>query len=159
MHLCYSAYIIIFTFYSFSFFHKFLNLFPFRWYILHTFMDTFQGCYKDGTEPGTRDCRWCVSAYFIFRLTLFVLFSQSDHVIFLALSILAIVLYSTLLATVQPFKPSVAYYNEVYIIFSLYSPSQQLWSASRCLCHLSMFPFSPYLQLSLVHFHSAMHLP
>ena len=81
--------IIVFTLYSFQFFQKFLNVFPFRWYILHTFVDSFQGCYKDGTEPGTRDCRWCVSAYFIFRLSLFLLYSQSDHVIFLALSTLA----------------------------------------------------------------------
>jgi hypothetical protein len=48
-------------------FQKILNLFPVRWYILHTFVDSFQGCYKDGTEPGTRDCRWPFSfshAYF-----------------------------------------------------------------------------------------------
>ena len=46
------------AFYPFSFFQRFLNLFSVRWYILHTFMDAFQGCYKDGTEPGTRDCQW-----------------------------------------------------------------------------------------------------
>ena len=55
--------------YSFTFFQRFLNLFPGRWCIfIHTFMDSFQGCYKDGTEPGTRDCRWFSSVYFFFRL-------------------------------------------------------------------------------------------
>ena len=51
--------------YPFTFFQRFLNLFPVRWYILHTFMDAFQGNYKNGTQPGTRDCRWFSSLYFI----------------------------------------------------------------------------------------------
>ena len=54
--------------YPFRWFQKLLNLFPFRWYILHTFMDTFQGCYKNETEPGTRDCRWFASIYFLLHL-------------------------------------------------------------------------------------------
>ncbi len=55
--------------YPFRCFQKYLNLLPFRWYILHTFMDTFHGCYKDGTEPGTHDCRWFVSVPFLVRFT------------------------------------------------------------------------------------------
>ena len=55
--------------YPFGFFQRFLNLFPVRWCIfIHTFMDAFQGCYKDGTEPGTRDCRWFSSVYFFCSL-------------------------------------------------------------------------------------------
>ena len=42
--------------YPFAFFQKFLDCIPVRWHILHTFMDAFQGVYKDGTEPDTRDC-------------------------------------------------------------------------------------------------------
>ena len=38
--------------YPFRCFQKFLNLFPIRWYILHTFVDSFYGSYKDGTQPG-----------------------------------------------------------------------------------------------------------
>ncbi len=30
-----------------------LNLFPVRWYVLHTFVDSLQGFYKNGIEPGT----------------------------------------------------------------------------------------------------------
>ena len=41
--------ITILALYSFTFFQKFLNCIPVRWYILHTFMDSFTGCYKDGT--------------------------------------------------------------------------------------------------------------
>ena len=109
--------IVIFTLYSFKFFQTFLNICTFRWHILHTFVDSFQGCYKDGTEPGTRDYRWFVSVYFIYRLSLLFLISQSDHVVFLSLSTLTIILYSTLLAALQPFKQTVAHYNEIYVIF------------------------------------------
>ena len=48
---------LILTLYPFQFFHKFLSLFPLRWHFLHAFVDSFQGCYKDSTEPGTVDCR------------------------------------------------------------------------------------------------------
>ena len=44
--------------YPFKFFHNFLSLFPINWHFLHAFVDSFQGCYKDGTEPGILDCRW-----------------------------------------------------------------------------------------------------
>ena len=48
---------VLLTVYPFRWFQKLLNLFPIRWYILHTFVDSLQGAYTDGTEPGTRDCR------------------------------------------------------------------------------------------------------
>ena len=38
-----------------------------QWHILHIFMDTFQGWYKDGTE-GTCDFRWVSTLYFFFRI-------------------------------------------------------------------------------------------
>ena len=46
---------ILFILYPFQFFQKFLSFFPFNWHFLHAFVDSFQGCYKDGTEPGTFD--------------------------------------------------------------------------------------------------------
>ena len=42
--------VLLLTLYPFRWFQKLL---PGHWYILHTFMDSFQGCYKDGMEPGT----------------------------------------------------------------------------------------------------------
>jgi hypothetical protein len=64
--------ITILALYPFAFFQKFLNLFPVRWYVLHTFVDAFQGCYKDGTEPGTRDFRWFSAVYLSFRCVAFL---------------------------------------------------------------------------------------
>ena len=47
--------ILLFLFYQFMWFQKLLNHLPLRLYVLHTFMDLLQGCYKNGTQPGTRD--------------------------------------------------------------------------------------------------------
>ena len=64
--------VLILILYPFRWFQKILNVLPVRWHVLHTFMDSFQGCYKDGTEPGTRDCRWFASVFFIVRSAGFV---------------------------------------------------------------------------------------
>ena len=48
---------VIIIVYPFKVCQRCFNVLPFRSQILlHTFMDSFQGCYKDGTEIGTQDC-------------------------------------------------------------------------------------------------------
>lgn len=49
--------VLILTLHPFSWYQKLLSLVPIRWQFLHTFVDAFQGCYKDGTESGSCDCR------------------------------------------------------------------------------------------------------
>ncbi len=65
--------IVILALYPFKIFQHFLNLFSFRRHRLDTLMDSFQGCYKNGTEPGTRDCRWFLSVFFILHFLIFVI--------------------------------------------------------------------------------------
>ena len=47
---------LIFVIYPCQLFQKCLFAFPLNWYVLHALVDSFQGCYKDGTEPGTFNC-------------------------------------------------------------------------------------------------------
>ena len=49
--------ILLLLLYPMKWFQRCLNLFKLSHFALHTFVDSFAGCYKDGTEPGTRDCR------------------------------------------------------------------------------------------------------
>ena len=58
---------IVLTFYQASFFQKCLTRCKMNSQALRTFVETFQGCYKDGTNS-TRDCRYFAGLYFIFRL-------------------------------------------------------------------------------------------
>ena len=55
---------LLLCFYPCSCFQKFLNCSRLSHQALHTFMDAFQGCYKNGTD-GTRDCRWFSGVYFV----------------------------------------------------------------------------------------------
>ena len=90
--------------YPFHWFQKFLNLFPVRWYILHTFMDSFQGCYKDGTQQGTRDYRWFASIFFLARLLMLLegIFIQGP--LLLTYVAKGIVLIVIIMFVSEPFK-------------------------------------------------------
>ena len=95
---------ILLTLYPFRWFQKFLNLFPVRWYILHTFMDSFQGCYKDGTQPGTRDCRWFSSLFFIVRFLIILIGLITLNLLFYPLASMVLVIFVILLISFDPFK-------------------------------------------------------
>jgi hypothetical protein len=108
--------------YPFQWFQKCLNRFPVRCtVILHTLVDSFQGCYKDGTEPGTHDCRWFAAVFFVARAIHIILYDISrDSIIYTSLIIIASLLLITLIAIFQPFKRSLTHYNVIHIIFLLF---------------------------------------
>jgi hypothetical protein len=105
--------------YSFQWFHKILNLFPGRWYILHTFMDSFQGCYKDGTEPDTFDCRWFASIFFVLRFFAIIVAIFARNTVFFPSSCALFVVVAIMLIYVQPFKENVKYLTYLTFIFLL----------------------------------------
>ena len=53
--------------YQYQWFQRLLHHFHLRSLALNTFVDVFQGCYKDGTN-GTRDCRFFASLQLVMRL-------------------------------------------------------------------------------------------
>ena len=104
--------------YPFQFFQRFLNLFPFRsLYVLHTFMDAFQGCYKDGTEPGSHDHRYFAALFFILRYLQVLLFFILDYEMFTVVFIMMLILHVSLLVIFQPFKAQLSHLNVINIIF------------------------------------------
>ena len=62
--------ILILFLYPFRLFQECLSITPFNWHFLHAFIDSFQGCYKDGTELGTFDYR-CFSMLMLLMRSLF----------------------------------------------------------------------------------------
>ena len=110
--------ILLLVLYPFGWFHKALNLFPIRWHVLHTFMDSFQGCYKDGTQPGTRDCRWFASTAFFLRFLLIIIGMISFDAMYFPLSSMLLVMFVILLVNVEPFKESS--YTNTHVIFMLH---------------------------------------
>uniref|UniRef100_A0A1X7UM06 TRP C-terminal domain-containing protein n=1 Tax=Amphimedon queenslandica TaxID=400682 RepID=A0A1X7UM06_AMPQE len=71
---------------------------------LRAFMDSFQGCYRIGTE-GTRDARSFSSVYFFLRIVvLAVLMSAMDSVVEGMLQVMTMIIVVCLIVTVQPYK-------------------------------------------------------
>ena len=64
---------LLFLLYPCRFFQRFLNRIHCNSLALHTFMDVFQGNYKDGTN-GTRDYRFFAGVFFMTRFVLVAIF-------------------------------------------------------------------------------------
>ena len=112
--------VLILMLYPFRWFQKILNLLPVCWHVLHTFMDSFQGCYKDGTEPGTRDCRWFVSFSFIVRCFLFMLSVVAPDSSYFPIGCIAFTLLALMIYLTNPFKAKVGHYtdlNTMHVLF------------------------------------------
>ena len=63
---------LILILYPTKLFQKCLGCCKQRWLALHTFVDAFQGCYKDGTN-GTHDCRYFAGIYLRLRIILLLI--------------------------------------------------------------------------------------
>ena len=104
--------------YPFTFFQRFLSIFPGRWLIfIRTFMDAFQGCYKDGTKPGTHDCRWFSSLYFLCLFLLYVLGAFTPSIFASVMVPIVLLNLSLFIMAVQPFKSSLAHYTLLNAVF------------------------------------------
>ena len=103
--------------YPFRWFQRVLNTFPFRWYILRTFVESYYGCYKDGTEPNTRDCRWFVSVIFIIRIFAYTIGMYILNNLYFSIMAMLLVLFLILQAQLQPFKENKSYLAIAHFLF------------------------------------------
>ena len=80
-------------------------------------MDSFYGCYKNGTEPGTRDCRWFVSLFYIVRILGFLIALFTLNSMYYIVGSMGLVLFAILMINIRPFKKS--HYTDINVIFIL----------------------------------------
>ena len=95
---------LVLLLYPFACFQKVLNTLPIRQHVLHTFMDSFLGCYKDGTQPDTRDCRWFAGLLFSSRCLVLIVGAVTLNESFYMIISIGFVVCVTLMTMVQPFK-------------------------------------------------------
>ena len=95
---------LILFLYPFKFFQECLSILPFRWHFLHAFVDSFQGCYKDGTEPGTFDCRWFLAIILLCRTLLFIAFGLTLSIMYYIYGTIILVVLLIAMINIQPFK-------------------------------------------------------
>ena len=80
---------------------------------------SFQGCYKNGTEPGTRDCRWFPAVILIARFIVLLMYAGSLNSVYLPLISMVFVVSALIVITVDPFcVHSLSSILAVYMIFS-----------------------------------------
>ncbi len=115
--------IILLMFYPIKCFRKFLQMLKFHTPCLIALMDSFQQCYKDGTN-GTRDCRWFSAVYFLLRIGVFLAYMLFRNIFFHSISIvlstqLVTVVVLLLVLYFSPYK--IRAYNHLDITILVFS--------------------------------------
>ena len=101
--------------------HKCFNILPRRDQLfLHTFVDSFQGCYKDGTEPGTRDCRWFSSVLCTLRFVLMAIYAYSLNLLYFPYAAMVLVITAKIAIVADPFKAHLSHLSSIMAIFILF---------------------------------------
>ena len=106
--------------YPFKVCRRCFNVLPSRCQILlHTFMDSYQGCYKDGTEVGTQDCRWFLSLLFLLRFSLWGIYACTLNEMFFAYTTMILVFIAMVTIVIDPYKSHLGHYTLYMFIFIL----------------------------------------
>ena len=104
---------LLLLFYPMKWFQRCLNHFKLSHLALHTFVDSFAGCYKDGTEPGTRDCRYFAALFLFLRMIICTVGQAIKTAYMYGWVGLIITAFTILLVIVQPYKYKHNIYNTV----------------------------------------------
>ena len=101
---------MILLLYPFQFFQKFLTLFSINWYSFRIYVDSFQGCYKDGTEPGTFDCRWFSALMLFTRSIYFIIYGLTLSMMSFTYALILNVTVLIFLVNIHPYKKTAVRY-------------------------------------------------
>ena len=116
--------ILLLLIHSFKFCQSFFVIFPPTWKIyMHTFVDTIQGFYKDGTETGTHDYRWFAGFIFGARIMFMIMYGvMLNESVFVAVSAI-LVLFSIVFIIADPYKANYNHLSSYFVIFILLNAS------------------------------------
>ena len=109
--------ILSLLFYPFQLFQKFLSVLPFNWHFLRAFVDSYQGCFKDGTEPGTFDCRWFSTLTLLLQPIAFIIYGLAKSMMFFAYAIVILAICVIILINIQPFKKTASRFHSTDTTF------------------------------------------
>ena len=107
---------LLLLFYPMRWFQKCLNQLKLSHLALHTFVDSFAGCFKDGTEPGTRDCRYFAALFLFLRILSYIIYQVTLDASFYGWNGVVFSLFAILFAMAQPYKSKYKEYNTVTVV-------------------------------------------
>ena len=96
--------IIILLLYPMKWVQRCLNYFGQNHATLHIFVDSFAGCFKDGTEPGTRDCRYIAALLLLLRIILYIAYQMTLSVYTYGACAMILAVFVVFLVVAQPYK-------------------------------------------------------
>ena len=99
-------------------FQRGLNKLGLRCGALHIFMDSFQGCYKNGTS-GTRDCRYFAGLYLFIRITIMGVYSLTRSILYFPLTTVVLAAFAITFAAFQPYRSAVHNVTDSFLILSM----------------------------------------
>lgn len=110
---------LVLCLFPFAFFQRFLNRLHFNAAPLRLFVDKFQGFFKNGQDPGTRDYRW-FSLFHILLLTLmFVIYGFTLNITYYSAGAGMMIIAGLIYGVVQPYKRAYSHYTKINIAFFL----------------------------------------
>ena len=99
-------------------FQRCLNKLGLRCGALHILMDSFQGCYKNGTS-GTRDCRYFAGLYLFIRIALVGVYALSRTILFYPLATVILAAFAITFAVLRPNRSTVHNVTDTFLILSM----------------------------------------
>ena len=149
-HLPFALTAVILSFLLFILPMILLFVYPFRWFqhllnrlrinslILHTFMDVFQGPFKDGTN-GTKDYRYFSGFLLLLNLVLNLTFSQTLSSFYYPMASIVILTYLFLHLAFLPYKQQIHNYITITILSCL------LGAYWGCIMNIEVVSMKPLL--------------
>ena len=108
---------LLLLFYPMKWFQKCLNCLRLSHVALHTFVDSFTGCYKDGTEQGTSDCRYFAAFLLLLRFANCLAISNTYDGYYFIVIIIILAIFNVIFISAQPYKAKFAHHNNTTMVF------------------------------------------
>ena len=109
--------IFLLLFYQLRCFQRLLTCLKIHSQLFNAVMDSFQGCYKNGLEPGTRDYRWFAAVPLIGRIVLLFIYSITLDGNALPYWIITILGMMVAMTIIQPYKTQFSKHAKLDITF------------------------------------------
>ena len=92
-------------------------------------MDSFQGCYKNGTNPGTTDCRWLPAVIIMARLIVLLMNGCLMNAAIFSFTATLLVILALLVIAIDPFKTQLNSSSPILAIYMLFSATFHVCAA------------------------------
>ena len=108
--------ILLLLIYQFRWFQRLLSCLHIRHPLLREVMESFQSCYTNGTQPGTKDHRWFSAVFYITLYGNIIVYSAILDSGYMTFGILLIICLIILTALVQPYKTATHAKTDIFFM-------------------------------------------